>query len=209
MKLYHHPFSSSTRRVTVTANALGLAEQIEHVPVDLANQADRDALVAVNPNKKIPVLVDGDLVLWESHAIMQYLCSQQQEQTLYPVAPRLRADVDRWLHWISSHLAPAVGPLSFEKLWKKFVTGGEPDPVIVARYEGMFRITTGVLDAHLATRRWLANDQLSLADLSLAATLMYSARTELPLADFPHVQALLARVHDLPAWRATEPARVP
>ena len=202
MKLYFHPMSSSSRRAYATALHLGIA--FDRQLIDLANPGDRAQLALINPNHKIPVLVDGDFVLWESHAIMRYLCGKTPNQTLYPNEPRMRADVDRWLDWSSAHLAPAVCPISFERLWKKFVGGGEPDQALIARSEKFFHQFAKVLDDHLASREWLAGKSPTLADYSVAAVLMYRAKTQLPVEGYAHLLRHLDRVATLDAWRQSE-----
>ncbi len=205
MKIYHHPMSSSARRAVMTATALGI--RFESHLIDLVRPADRAALVAINPNNKIPVLVDGDLVLWESHAIMRYLCANTPDHTLYPSEPRARAEVDRWLDWSLAHLGPAVGPINFERMWKKIVTGGDPDPDLIARQEKLVHQFAKVIDHHLADRTWLAGKAPTIADFSIAAVLMYRTATMLPLDAYQHLLAYLDRVAKLPAWQATEPPR--
>lgn len=209
MKLYTHPMSSSARRVTLVAAHLGI--ELETKRIDLANQADRAELVAVNPNGKIPVLVTDEITLWEGHAIAQLLCDRAGAKgaALYPTELIARADVNRWLFWVNAHLAPAVGPISYEKMWKKFVEGpaAQPDPALLARYERFLHAAVGVLDKHLADRTWVVGKTLTLADYSIAATLMYRAQTQLPLDAYPNVLAHLARVEDTAAWKATEPQR--
>jgi glutathione S-transferase len=209
MQLYTHPMSSSARRVTLVAAHLGI--ELETRTIDLGNQSDRAALAAVNPNVKIPVLVTDELTLWEGHAIAQLLCERAGARgaELYPTELTARADVTRWLFWVSAHLAPAVGPITFEKLWKKLVEGpnAAPDPALVARYERFLHQAIGVLDRHLADRTWVVGKTLTLADYSIAATLMYRRQTQLPLDAYRHVLALLARVEDTAAWKATEPQR--
>ena len=205
MKLYHAALSSSARRVTITAHHLGL--RLDEQLVDLRRPEDRARLIAINPNNKIPVLEDGDFVLWESHAIMQYLCDKAgPQQTLYPAELRARADVNRWLFWSSSHLAPAVGPINFERMWKKWVTGGDADPALVARHEGFFHLAAKVLEGHLADRTWVSGRDLTLADISIGATLMYAEKTQLPLEPYPRLRAYLGRVRALEGWKATEAA---
>lgn len=201
MKLYGANLSSSSRRASLTAAQLGLA--LELVPIDLMK--DRARLAPLNPNGKIPVLVDGELVLWESHAIMLYLCERAPGQTLAPAEPRARADLMRWLFWASAHLSPAAGGIAFERLWKKLVAGQGPDPAQIAHHERFLHQFLKVLDDHLAGRTWISGEALSLADLSVAATLMYSERAELPVGTYRNVQALRERVHALPAWKQTEP----
>lgn len=209
MKLYTNPMSSSARRVTLTAAHLGL--ELETQKIDLANAADRAALAAVNPNGKIPVLVTEEITLWEGHAIAQLLCDRAGTKgaELYPTELIARADVNRWLFWVNAHLAPAVGPISYEKMWKKFVEGptAQPDPSLLARYERFLHLAVGVLEKHLTDRTWVVGKSLTLADYSIAATLMYRAATQLPLEAYPNVLAYLARVEATPAWKATEPQR--
>ena len=212
MKLYTHALSSSARRVNLTVAHLGLS--LETRQIDLRSQADRAELGTVNPNGKIPALVDpaANLTLWESHAIAQYLCDRAGAKgaELYPTDLAIRADVNRWLYWVSAHLAPAVGPISFEKLWKKFVEGpnAQPDAAVLARYERFLHAALGVLDKHLTDRTWVVGKTLTLADYSIASTLMYRAATQLPLDAYQHVLAHLARVEDTAAWKATEPPRM-
>lgn len=206
MKLYFHPFSSSSRRVRLVAESLGIT--LEHQLVDLARGEQRGGEFArLNPNRKVPVLTEGDLVLWESHAIIEYLCAKTPGQTLYPSELIARADVTRWLFWTSAHLNPAINPITFERMWKKFAGAGEPDLALIARHEQMFHQVIAVLDQHLAARTWISGEALTVADLSLAATLMYRVPAQLPIDAYQNVLALVGRVEALDAWKATEPSR--
>ena len=77
MKLYHHPLSPNVRRVRLTAAVLGL--ELEEQVVDFAKGEHKTpSFLAINPNGALPALVDGDFVLTESRAIMQYLAAQKQ-----------------------------------------------------------------------------------------------------------------------------------
>ena len=68
--------------------------------------------LAMNPNGRVPTLVDGDYVLWESNSVMRYLCMAYGKGTpIYPADPRLRAGVDRWLDWTLSTVQPADRPV--------------------------------------------------------------------------------------------------
>ena len=201
LQLFHHPASSCSRRVAITARLLELP--IEDHFIELADMRTRAQLAPLNPNRKIPVLVDGDFVLWESHAIMTYLCSKVPGQTLYPTEAKARANVDRWLYWISSHLAPPVGTLNFERMIKKIVGAGAPDAEIVARNEVQFRIGAAILEAQLAQRPWVCGATMTLADISLGAQLMHAPSTQLPVAEYPNVARLAAAIQALPAWAET------
>lgn len=82
----------------------------------------------MNPNGKVPVLDDEGFILWESHAIMQYLADRTPGQTIYPQEIHARAEVNRWLFWSAYHFAPAVGILNWENSVKRFVGGGIRSP---------------------------------------------------------------------------------
>src|SRR6201992_845319 len=67
--------------------------------------------LAMNPNGRVPTLVDGNCVLWESNSIMRYLVRAYRPQSpLYPQVPKVRAGVDRWLDWTLSTLQPVDLP---------------------------------------------------------------------------------------------------
>lgn len=201
MRLYYNAYSSNSRRVVMTAHHLNIA--LELVSVDLMRPADREKLVRINPNSKIPVLEDGDLMLWESCAIMQYLAEQTPGQTLYPADVRARADMQRWLFWCVQHFSPAIGIVVWENHIKAMIGAGDPDPYEVARGELLLAQFARVLDDHLARRAWICGDGLTLADFAIAAPLMASERARLPVRQYRNLQTWFARMQALDAWRAT------
>jgi glutathione S-transferase len=202
MQLYYHPISSNARRVLMAADHLGI--QLDLVECNLMSEADRRRLAEVNDNNKIPVLVDEGFVLWESCAIMQYLADSKPGQTVYPTDPLARADVNRWMFWACQHFAPAISVIAWENVWKKMVTGIDADMNELARGAADLARAATVLDKHLATRRWLVWDGVTLADYAVAAPLMYRERARLPLDDYPHLLAWFERVQALPAWKNSE-----
>jgi glutathione S-transferase len=201
MQLYYNHYSSNTRRVLLAADHLGIAFDL--IEINLGSQDDRRRLGEVNDNGKLPVLIDGDFILWESCAIMQYLAEGTPGQTVWPQERRARADVSRWMFWACQHFAPAIGVLTWEYIWKKFVTGLDADPKEVARGEADLAEAALVLDKHLATRRWLAGDDVTLADYAVGAPLMYKDKARLPLDGYPHLLAWFGRIQALPAWQRT------
>lgn len=200
MKLYHNPMSPNVRRVRLTAAVLGL-ELDEHV-VDFAKGEHKSAAyLALNPNGAVPTLVDGDFVLTESRAIMQYLAAQKPESGLVPRDERLRADVTRWQFWDSSHYSPVLGSLAFEKLLKSMFGMGDPDLAKIEEGIKNFRRWGAVLNARLEGRTYVVGEQLTVADLTLAASMQNAHRTDVPLAEFPHIEAWFGRITALDAWK--------
>jgi glutathione S-transferase len=200
MRLYYHPLSSNSRRVLLTAYHLGL--DLELVGVDLSRGEHKTPeVLRLNPNGRVPILVDGGFHLWESHAIMQYLADKSPQQDIYPQDVSARADVNRWLFWSASHFAPAAAFIIRERVSKKIVAGsGAPDPREIARGEALLPQAALVLDSHLAGKQWIAQDRLTLADFALAAPLMHTRAAQLPVTEFENLQAWFARVRSLDAW---------
>jgi glutathione S-transferase len=91
----------------------------------------------------------------------------------------------------------------FEKVVKPMIGGGAPDPGKIGDALGNFRRFGAVLDRRLDGREHVVGDALTLADLTLASSLMYAKETEVPLSDFPNVQRWFARISDMDAWKAT------
>jgi glutathione S-transferase len=204
MRLYHHPMSSNARRASMTA--LHLGANVELVAVDLGKREQRaPEFLKLNPNGRIPVLVDGDgdFVLTESHAIMQYLAEGTPGQTLYPAERRARADVNRWLFWSAHHFQPAVSVLVRERVIKPMIYKAGADPVEEKRGEDLLADCARVLDGHLAGKDWVAGSGLTLADIALATPLAYLESARLPLTEHRNIQRWFSAVRELDAWKKT------
>jgi glutathione S-transferase len=128
---------------------------------------DEPDYLAMNPNGRVPTLVDGDFVLWESNSIMRYLaCAYRPGSTLYPQAPKLRAGVDRWLDWTLSTVQPVDRPV----FWALVRTPVEQrDMVAIQRDVDAEAVVWRIVDARLATRRFIEGDDFTLADIALGA----------------------------------------
>src|SRR5580704_11817261 len=154
MKLYFNPLSPNVRRVRLTAAHLGL--DLEEKQLDFAKGEHKSPeYLALNPNGAVPTLVDGDLVLTESRAIMQYLASKKPEAGLLPRDEGARADVTRWQFWDAAHFSPQLGTLGFEKIIKGMMGLGEPDAGKVQEALGNFRRFAAVLDKRLQGRQYI------------------------------------------------------
>lgn len=204
MKLYYNPMSPNVRRVRLTAAVLGI--ELEEKKLDFAKGEHKNPeYLALNPNGAVPTLVDDDFVLTESRAIMQYLASKKPESGLLPRDEKARADVTRWQFWDSSHLSPHLGALAMEKLFKGMMGLGDPDARKVEEALSSFRRFASVLNKRLEGRQYIVGSALTLADLTIASSLMYVKQAEAPLAEFPNVEAWWSRISGLDAWKKTNP----
>ncbi|MEL7507587.1 MAG: glutathione S-transferase family protein [Cyanobacteria bacterium J06554_1] len=203
MKLYYFPPSPNSRRAQVVAVYLELSVELALINLPQGDQRTADFL-ALNPTGRIPVLQDGDFVLWESNAIMQYLASQVSTP-LWPDDAQQRADIMRWQSWQLAHWAKGCQPLNYERLVKKVLQLGEPDPQVEQQALKTFHKEAQVLNTHLADREYLVNNTLTLADFSVAGDLTYAVPAQFPLGEYPHIRAWYDRIEALPAWQQTAP----
>ena len=191
MKLYDFAFSPNCRKVRAVAYELGVTLESVHIDLIRGSQRAPDFL-ALNPNGRVPVLMDGDFVLNESMAIMRYL-SAKHGGALVPSSARGQADLDRWLSWQLAHLGPAMGKVAFERVVKKLTGQGAPDQAAIDLGSAEFAKLSAILDAALEHREYLAGT-LSLCDFALAAHYSLAPACGLDTARFTHLTAWLARV---------------
>lgn len=204
MQLYMTPMSPNVRRVRLTAAALDLS--LEETIVDFAaGEHKRPEYLALNPNGAVPTLVDGEFVLTESRVIMQYLASKKPASGLLPADEQTRAQIARWQFWDASHFSPQLGTFTFEKIIKPMMNMGAPDQAKLDEAASNFRRFAAVLNRHLDGRRYVVGSSLTLADLTLACSLMYAQRTEVPLSDFTSLQFWFLQITELVAWKQSEP----
>jgi len=148
------------------------------------------AFQALNPNGLVPVLVDGDFVLWESNAILTYLASTYPRPPLLSTDARERADVDRWLHWESAHLGPAISKVAFERFVKPITRQVPVDQCAAAGAAGDFKVHCRALEASLRDKEYVAS-RLSVADFALACIMNSAAMVGLSVENFPRTKAWL------------------
>jgi glutathione S-transferase len=203
MKLYYAP-TMNPRKVCAVAKYLG--SPVDYVPVDLRRGEQRGPeFLALNPNGKVPLLIDGDLYLWESTAIMAHLAVKAGSD-LWPSDAKRQVEVLRWLSWDLTHFARHGGTLYFEHHIKPMLGLGEPAPAAVAEAEGFYKRFAAVLDAHLAQHAYLVGDQLSIADFGVGVLLPWANEARLPLEGFAHIARWHEQLQALPAWRDPFPA---
>jgi glutathione S-transferase len=205
MKL--HVFPLSPRGAKVLALAYHLDLDLEIAMVDLlAGGHQTPEFKALNPNVRMPVLEDGDFVLWESNAILQYLAAKRPESGMWPTDPRRQADVARWQFWDAAHWDPTCATLIFERIVKQLTGQGAADPAQIAKGDAEIQRFAPVLNATLRGRRWVTGDTLTVADFGLAAPLLYAAPAGIPLADYPEIARWYAAIAELPGWKKATPA---
>ena len=199
MRLYNANFSPNALRVRAVAFELGI--DLEIIEVDIRKGDNRAGeFLRRNPNAKVPVLEDGNFVLWESRAICAYLASLNPKAGLVPSDPKSRALMDQWAWWQAIHLGPAMQKLSFELFLKEKFGMGDPDPAVIEAERKATDQFLDVFEKGLARKSWIVGE-LSLADFHLATTFMYRGQAAITLDTRPAVAAWIERLEARPSWQ--------
>jgi glutathione S-transferase len=204
MKIYWIK-AQAPRRVLALIKHLGL--EVQCIEMDMmAGGLKTPEYAGLNPNMKAPTLVDGERILWESTAIMAYLCMKCGSNMWPTDRPMEQIEILRWLSWNDCHWAPAVAPFYFEHIVKKTFGIGDPDNSSL-QSKGTELLRYGrVLDDRLADRRFIACDRLTIADFQLASMATYWDESGMPFTNFPNIVRWIANLRTIPAWKDPWPA---
>ena len=190
LKIIGKATSINVRKVLWTCVELGL-------PFTREDWNDEHA--PLNPNRMVPVLVDGDAVLWESNTICRYLCRRAGDAALLPLEPRAAARVEQWMDWQATELNNA-----WRYAFMALVRGSaaHADPAQVAASAGNWNRHVGILDERLAaTGVFVAGEAFTLADILIGLSLNRWSMTPMTRPDYPQVAAYLARLAERPGYR--------
>lgn len=184
-------------KVQILVEELAIPYRI--IPINITSGAQHEANYrAVNPNGKIPAIVDHDpqdggdpLTVFETGAIMMYLA--EKEGRFLPTDPRQRIEAIQWLFWQVGGLGPIMGQAQHF-----FRYASEPVPYATTRYQDETRRLLKVLDERLEGREYLC-DAYSIADMACFPWIRIHKLTGISLEEFPRVQAWYGRVRSRPA----------
>jgi len=186
VKLHSFFITPNNRKVEAFIKHFDLPVEIHQVSFK-DNETKTDEYFAINPMRRVPALVDGDFNLWESNAILTYLATKFPETNMLPTDMKGRADADRWLHWQSCHLMPAMGAL--KQADEKDLTTLNP--------------LLDVLEVQLKDKDYILGE-LSVCDFAIASYLITKLGRQLDYSQTPNVAAWRDRVLALKGFVETE-----
>jgi len=199
LTLYTTPLSANGRKPMALSRHLDLSIDMREVNV-YRGEGQSPQYRSLHPLGKIPTLVDGDFVLWESNAILVYLAEHHGVPWSRDAIGR--ADILRWMFWESSHWQPVLTRILAPRVGQLLSHSG--DPAIAIPWNDVELIALlRMLDSALERKPFVCTNEPSLADFAIAGMTTYFRAVAFPSADFPAIEAWLHRMESLPAWRAT------
>ncbi len=225
LRLWGRTSSINVRKVLWTLQELDVP--FERIDAGMAYGInDTPAYRGKNPNALVPLLEDGDFSLWESNAIVRYLCARYgaptlatscaslppegaapcfgrpgaaaTTSTLYPEDLRTRFDAERWMDWQQTTLNRAGGPAFIQ--WIR-TPAEQRQSVVIAKSVAATEPLLALLDAHLARRPWMGGEQFTMADIPIGCEIHRWWGLPQPRPALPHLERWYAAVLARPAAR--------
>jgi len=193
MKLYGTTVSRALRSIWA-AEEVGV--DYELIATSYLEESKTPDYLAINPNGRIPALVDGDLELFESMAINLYLAKTYGGK-LYPSDPHDEAHAIQWTIWGMTELEPHLIPMVLHKV---LLPEEQRDPAVVANAEAAIERPLGVLDAHVSDREYLLGGDFSIADLNLAGALTTAHIANFDISKFENAARWMSRCAGRPSF---------
>ena len=190
--LYGIPASRAFRCLWMLEE-LGL--EYEHVPTNFLGDNKQPDYLAINPNGRIPTLVDGDTVLWESMAINLYLAAKY-DGGLQPKSAEELGRATQWSFWVMTEIEKALLEYFFHTV---ILPEDQRDAAVPPAAAKQLEAPLAVLDGSLEGRDHLVSDQFNVADLNVASVLSWALPAGLDLSAFPNVARWLRACTSRPA----------
>jgi glutathione S-transferase len=195
IKLYCFGESGNSYKAAIALELSGL--EWEPIYVDFFNGECRTPeFRKLNPMGEVPVMIDGDVTLTQSGVMQDYISSKTGK--LGGTSAAERREILRWQFWDNHKLSSQAGTTRF---LMNFLPEEKRSAEVIAFMQGRLKAAYKVLDSELAQRDWLVGDKITVADLSCCGYLFYTEPFGFDRADWPHIDAWLSHISDMPGWK--------
>lgn len=197
LEIWGRPYSSNVIPVIWTAAEVGVDWKPKLAGGSFGH-LDTPGFGEMNPNRMIPVINDNGFVLWESLAIVRYLCDCYAKGTLSPEDPHRKALADQWMEWSASR---AFMPVIMAFFATVRTAPEKRDPEVIKGHAEeaarMFRL----LDAHLADRDYVTGDSFNMSDIPMGCVAYRYFNIDIERPALPNVEAWYTRLTERPAYQ--------
>ncbi len=199
--IYFTPVTVNSIKTRLLVNALKISVQFEHVVLHQSD-AKPEEFLRLNPTGKVPLLVDGEMVLTESNAILKYLANKHQS-SLWPKEQDHQAQVLKWMFFQSGDWNKNIGIFAHRRVvlphW-----GFHQQSLLTPEHLNGFHYSMNQLNDALEGRTVLVGDNISIADISLGSYLMFAQESQMPLENMVNVRRWLNHLQNTTWWQATQ-----
>ena len=197
LEIWGRPYSSNVIPVIWTAHELGLKYTLQLAGGSFG-KLDTRQYAQINPNRMIPAIRDGNFALWESLAIVRYLCDHYGADNLSPADPQTRAIADQWMEWSASKAFAPVIYLFFATVRTQ---PADRDLAKIAVLRDEANESLMILDAHLADRPYVCGDRFTMGDIPLGCVAYRYFNVDVDRPALPNVEAWYQRLAERAPYR--------
>ncbi len=201
--LYGNQFSGPSNKVRFLLHALELEYHYHSVNM-MAGEHRSPTHLRLHPAGKVPVLVDGDFILFESNAMLRYL-ADKNASSFYPKELKVRALVEQWLDFSSLHIATALNKVFINRVAYS-VMGLQKDERALQEGLGLLDRFLPVIEAQLQKNKFLPGPDMSLADFSLLSALDPAEAASIDLSLYPHLKRWQESLQAMPFYQKCYPS---
>ncbi len=198
--IYFNPMTVNSIKTSLLVNALNIPVNFEQVILHKPG-GKSDEFLRLNPTGKVPVLLDEDMVLTESNAILKYL-ADKHSSSLWPNDLAEQAQVLKWMFFQGGDWNKTVGVFSHRRVvlphW-----GFHQQQLLSTEQLQNFHQVIHQLDLALAERSVLVGSEISIADICLGSYFMFAKQSQMPLENFANVRRWLSHLQNTPWWQQT------
>jgi glutathione S-transferase len=195
IRLLGRKTSGNVQKVIWLLDELGLAYQREDFGRQFNNNTQSETYLKLNPNAKVPTLVDGDLAIWESNTILRYLATKSGR--FMPADPGARTQAERWMDW---QLASLNGP--YLAVFRESKTAPAERSAGFADQAAAMGKELQILDGALAGRDWLGGKEMTVAEFCLGPIVHRCLNFGVTLPALGNVRRWYGQFADRPAFKA-------
>lgn len=159
---------------------------------------DTESYGALNPNRRIPTLIDGDTVVWESNAVVRYIAAKWSEGDMWPADPAERAAADMWMDWVQTTVMGPFVPV----FWGLVRTPPDQrDMGLIVEKAIECGHVLQLLDAALARRDYVAGDRFTMGDIPIGAVSWRYLNMHIERPELLHIADWMDRLEKRPAFQ--------
>ncbi len=195
IQIYGSPKSSASRCFLILEEC-GLSYEV--MPLDMMGKKEHksEQYLKLNPNGKVPCLVDDGFILWESAAIVHYIADKYMPSMLGATIQD-KALVNQWSYWSMTEMQPPLVDILIQKL---FVPDDKRDLALLTRREQHVPILLDILEGELANKKYLVGNVYSVADIMIGSSVNLAMNLKLDLSKYPNIKSWFAEIKSRPAW---------
>ncbi len=196
LKILGRATSANVQKVVWLCDEIGLPFEREDRGGAFGG-TDTPEYLALNPNSRVPTIIDGDFVLWESNACITYLASKHAEGSWYPTDLKARGEAHRWMDFSLGTMAPAHVPV-FQGMVR--TPPEKQDPQAIAAGRDDFSAKLAIVNRYLEGRDYVTGDTITIGDISLATFVFRWFNLDIEREEYPNLEGWYGRISGRPAY---------